>query len=61
VETFVIRVWTPLRRDDDFVQQRLRGVAEHIGSGVHDAFRDSSELLAFLAARLDAHLQEEGE
>jgi hypothetical protein len=61
VETFVIRVWTPLRREDDSVQQRLRGVAEHISSGDHESFRDSSELLAFLAGRLGAHPEEEGE
>lgn len=57
----MIRVWTPLRREDDSVQQRLRGVAEHISSGDHESFRDSSELLAFLAGRLGAYPEEEGE
>jgi hypothetical protein len=52
VETFVIRVWTPAGHLAEAESDRLRGIAEHIGSGEHDAFRDTDELLAFLAKRL---------
>jgi hypothetical protein len=55
------RVWTPGGRDTETERPRLRGIAEHIGSTEHDAFRDADELLAFLAERLDAHPKEERE
>jgi hypothetical protein len=53
VETFVIRLWTPAERDDDPERHRLRGLVEHVGSGERDAFRGTSELLAFLELRLE--------
>jgi hypothetical protein len=58
VETFVIRLWTPESRRDERERGRLRGIAEHIGSGKEGAFQDASELLAFLASRLQAGGQE---
>jgi hypothetical protein len=57
VETFVIRIWTP-ERPEEGARRGLRGIAEHIGSGEHDAFRNTDELLAFLAERLDVQTQE---
>jgi hypothetical protein len=50
VETFVIRIWTPAERDDDLDCYRLRGLAEHIGSGRRKPFVDPRELLEFLGA-----------
>jgi hypothetical protein len=58
VETFVIRVWTPAEQADDPERFRLRGLAEHIGSGEREAFRGARELLAFLEARLEQQRQE---
>ncbi len=48
METYVIRMAT--RRSDKGAadEAELRGVAEHVGSGRREPFRDASELLAFL-------------
>jgi hypothetical protein len=48
METYVIRMAT--RRSDkrDADDAELRGVAEHVGSGRREPFRDARELLAFL-------------
>jgi hypothetical protein len=58
VETFVIRIWTPAEHVDDPERFRLRGLAEHIGSGEREAFRRAGELLAFLEARLEHQRRE---
>jgi hypothetical protein len=58
VETFVIRIWISAERDDELERYRLRGLAEHIGSGERRAFRGAGGLLAFLENRLQAKAQE---
>jgi hypothetical protein len=48
VETFVLRIWTPAEQEDTDQPLDLRGLAEHIRSGEHCAFRGTAELTAFL-------------
>jgi len=50
MQTFVVRVWAqaqPPERELD----TLRGVVEHLGSGLTGTFTDDDELLAFLRER----------
>jgi hypothetical protein len=50
MQTFVVRVWAgaqPPPRELD----SLRGVVEHLGSGLRGTFTDDDELLAFLRER----------
>ena len=46
MDTFVVRIWKP--PPETVESHELRGVVEHLGSGESRAFRDDTELLAFL-------------
>jgi hypothetical protein len=48
METYVIRMATRRSDKGDADEAELRGVAEHVGSGRREPFRDARELLAFL-------------
>jgi hypothetical protein len=48
METFVIRMAARHESDGASGHSALRGVAEHVGSGHREHFRDARELLAFL-------------
>jgi hypothetical protein len=45
METFVVRVWSPVAGEHE---EGLRGVVEHVSSGVNDRFRNVEELVSFL-------------
>jgi hypothetical protein len=46
METFVVRVWSPVAGEQE--ESGLRGVVEHVSSGVSDRFRSVEELVSFL-------------
>ena len=51
METFVVRVWRAAdhgRRGSDEPETRLRGLAEHVGTGAETRFGSEEELLRFL-------------
>jgi hypothetical protein len=48
MDTFVVRVWSPGVDDGE---SGLRGVVEHVSTGVSDRFRNVDELVAFLQTR----------
>jgi hypothetical protein len=50
LQTFVVRIWSP-PAGLEAAPDELRGVVEHLGTGLSQPFRDDEELLAFLHAR----------
>jgi len=48
METYVIRMASRRSDKGDADEAEVRGVAEHVGSGRREPFRDARELLAFL-------------
>lgn len=47
MESFVVRIWTPLAGDDE-----LRGVVRHVQTGTEQTFTSSVEMAALLGAHL---------
>ena len=50
MQTFVVRVWEQAQPQESELET-LRGVVEHLGSGLTGTFTDDDELLAFLRER----------
>jgi hypothetical protein len=50
METFLIRVWLPSDGPEGAQAGALRGLAEHVRSGMATAFTDGEQLCAWLAA-----------
>jgi hypothetical protein len=50
VETFVVRAWRSAP-DDEPLDDTLRGVVEHVGTGASMPFRDVDQLISFLRSR----------
>jgi hypothetical protein len=45
MDTFVVRVWRQVAGEEEL---GLRGVVEHVSTGVSDRFRSAEELVSFL-------------